>query len=352
MSINKEESKKTRRYTTAQIVQLVDYMSNHSELASSRFSCPISNDKLDRQWEALAKILEKHGPKKTVAQWKIVWRDLKCKVRGRLAEVNKLNSAPGKEKSAPPLTELELKVRAIITTVNDIGEPSTCERGLKMFELIQNEVGENLDPQAGPSLPLEQGYNPPSLQAKNMSESLGNSFSSSSRKSKKHKVVEEWESTVKIFTEIQKDHKSSNKEIANAITRLASAQEELLGQQMSVAFALETAVAAHLESNKLQAEANRLQAESNRGLNVSTFAGRDCGGQVVRGSKRRHPVGTTAVEEKNKRFRGSFKNRNKETEEEHRLAFSSRVRSVMSDLLGMHRLFHERLAMREDRSDE
>ncbi|CAG2068134.1 unnamed protein product, partial [Timema podura] len=61
-----------------------------------------------------------------------VWRDLKCKVRGRLAEVNRVNSAPGKEKSAPPLTELELKVRTIITTVNDIGEPSTCERGLKM----------------------------------------------------------------------------------------------------------------------------------------------------------------------------------------------------------------------------
>ncbi|CAG2065404.1 unnamed protein product, partial [Timema podura] len=68
----KEQNKKTRRYTTAQIVQLVDYMSNHSELASSRFSSPISNDKLDCQWEALAKILEKHGPKKTVAQWKIV----------------------------------------------------------------------------------------------------------------------------------------------------------------------------------------------------------------------------------------------------------------------------------------
>nr|CAD7459623.1 unnamed protein product [Timema tahoe] len=354
MSINKEESKKTRRYTTAQIVQLVDYMSNHSELASSRFSCPISNDKLDRQWEALAKILEKHGPKKTVAQWKIVWRDLKCKVRGRLAEVNKLNSAPGKEKSAPPLTELELKVRAIITTVNDIGEPSTCERGLKMtlseeeppidmdisfplptkFELIQNEVGENLDPQAGPSLPLEQGYNPPSLQAKNMSESLGNSFSSSSRKSKKHKVVEEWESTVKIFTEIQKDHKSSNKEIANAITRLASAQEELLGQQMSVAFALETAVAAHLESNKLQAEANRLQAESNRV-------------QQAHNNKITELLTEFLLDRQVAIFILFIKLCMKS-----RLAFSSRVRSVMSNLLGMHRLFHERLAMREDRSDE
>nr|CAD7569505.1 unnamed protein product [Timema californicum] len=360
------ENKKTRRYTRAQIVQLVEYMSTHSELALSRFSCPINTGKLDCQWEALAKILEKHGPKKTIAQWKIVWRDLKCKVRGRLAEVNRVNSAPGKEKSAPSLNELELKVRAIITTVNDIGEPSTCERGLKMtlseeeppidmdisfplpskevalrvshsslmsfdkmkpgsgdwaFELIQHDVEENLDPQEGPSIPLEQSDNPPqtSLQVKDMSESLGNSFSSSSiqyiflklnvqyfsshppvyekdtkifvwncalhsasgmvfdalirgewrgsgtaRKSKKHKEIEERESAVKIFKEIQKDHNSSNKEIANAITRLASVQEELLGQQMSVATILETAVAAHLESNNLQAEANRLQAECNR----------------------------------------------------------------------------------------
>nr|CAD7263082.1 unnamed protein product [Timema shepardi] len=279
-------NKKTRRYTRAQIVQLVEYMSTHSELALSRFSCPINTGKLDCQWEALAKILEKHGPKKTIAQWKIVWRDLKCKVRGRLAEVNRVNSAPGKEKSAPSLNELELKVRAIITTVNDIGEPSTCERGLKMtlseeeppidmdisfplpskFELIQHDVEENLDPQEGPSIPLEQSDNPPqtSLQVKDMSESLGNSFSSSSRKSKKHKEIEERESAVKIFKEIQKDHNSSNKEIANAITRLASVQEELLGQQMSVATILETAVAAHLESNNLQAEANRLQAECNR----------------------------------------------------------------------------------------
>nr|CAD7400151.1 unnamed protein product [Timema poppensis] len=135
-----------------------------------------------------------------------------------------------------------------------------------MFELIQHEGGENLDPQAGPSVPLEQTDNPPqpSLQVKDMSESLGNSFSNSSRKSKKHKEVEERESAVKIFKEIQKDHNNSNKEIANAITRLASVQEELLGQQMSVATILETAVVAHLESNKLQAEANRLQAECNR----------------------------------------------------------------------------------------
>nr|CAD7399232.1 unnamed protein product [Timema cristinae] len=540
---------KTRRYTRAQIVQLVDYMSTHSELASSRFSCPINTEKLDRQWEALAKILEKHGPKKTIAQWKIlantlvvlsptaedgeievrisVWRDLKCKVRGRLAEVNRVNSAPEKEKSAPSLTELELKVRAIITTVNDIGEPSTCERGLQMtlseeeppidmdisfplpskaqyvkylgsmietkggnkedlirsglhkglfnrcvrdllwrrevlyrvyfvlivthaaaswtlnvreirkledmgMEFLRNilsvmsrnkdEVGENLDPQAGTSVPLEQSDNSPqpSLQVKDISESLGSSFSSSSRKSKKHKEVEERESAVKIFKEIQKDHNSSNKEIANAITRLASVQEELLGQQMSVATILETAVAAHLESNKLQAEANRLQAECNRvqqahnnkitelltdlkRIHYTLHSSRayqrlknpmtnngDLPGAIpsqirpiihwdismkmekpetmwMTKSQESEDIGEIGV---NSLSRPDFEpspSRSNETVTrtgsrkritpqvaigQSLLTFSSRLRSAMSDLLGMHRLFYELLAMCEDRSDE
>nr|CAD7451404.1 unnamed protein product [Timema bartmani] len=119
---------------------MVDYMSTHSKLATGRFSCAVGNVALDRQWEALSKILEEHGPKKTVAQWKTVWRDLKCKVRGRLAELNRANRAKGNAKSAPPLTDIELKVIAIIGTVSAIGDPSTRERGLNMTESEEQPI--------------------------------------------------------------------------------------------------------------------------------------------------------------------------------------------------------------------
>nr|CAD7399870.1 unnamed protein product [Timema cristinae] len=105
MSTNKEESKKTRRCTSAQHAELVDYMSNHSELASERFSCPMGNAAIEQQWEVLASLLEEFGTKKTTTQWKTVWRDLKCRARARLADLNRASKATGNSKTVPPLTE-------------------------------------------------------------------------------------------------------------------------------------------------------------------------------------------------------------------------------------------------------
>nr|CAD7463835.1 unnamed protein product [Timema tahoe] len=126
MSQNIEKTKKTLRFTAAQIAELVDYMSTHSDLASGRFSCAAGNSAMDRQWKALGKILEEHGPKKTV------WRDLKCKVRARLADVNRASRATGNTTYAPPLTEIEKKVLAIIGTASAIGVPSMEEHGLEV----------------------------------------------------------------------------------------------------------------------------------------------------------------------------------------------------------------------------
>ncbi|CAG2069433.1 unnamed protein product, partial [Timema podura] len=104
----------------------------HSDLASGRFSCAMGNSTMDRQWEALGKILEENGPKKTVAQWKTVWRDLKSKVRDHLADVNRANRATGNTTYAPPLAEIEKKkVLAIIGTASAIGVSSMQERGLE-----------------------------------------------------------------------------------------------------------------------------------------------------------------------------------------------------------------------------
>nr|CAD7457305.1 unnamed protein product [Timema tahoe] len=107
--------KKTRRCTSAQHAELVDYMSNHSELASGRFSCPMGNAAIERQWEVLASLLEKFGPKKTTAQYGGI---LKSKARGRLADFNRTSKATGNSKVVLPLTELEHQVLAIIGTVN------------------------------------------------------------------------------------------------------------------------------------------------------------------------------------------------------------------------------------------
>nr|CAD7415299.1 unnamed protein product [Timema cristinae] len=269
MSQNKEETKKTRRFTTAQIAELVDYMSTHSDLASGRFSCAMGNSAMDRQWEALSKILEEHGPKKTVAQWKTVWRDLKCKVRARLADVNRASRATGNTTYAPPLTEIEKKVLAIIGTASAIGVPSMEEHGLEVAVLEEQPIDieisfplpsefEWIEPHAeslpGPS--SVRNVTPPLAQP-NKPE---NFLSSSSKKRKRHTDVEELDSAVKLFQGIQERQNSTNKELATAISKLASAQEGL----QSVASTIDKAVAAQLESNNLQAEANRLQSEANR----------------------------------------------------------------------------------------
>nr|CAD7421706.1 unnamed protein product [Timema poppensis] len=89
-------------------------MSNHSELASGRFSCPMGNAAIEQQWEVLASLLEECGPKKTHHS---VWRDLKCRARARLAELNRASKATGNSKAVPPLTELERKVALCVPLV-------------------------------------------------------------------------------------------------------------------------------------------------------------------------------------------------------------------------------------------
>nr|CAD7580872.1 unnamed protein product [Timema californicum] len=79
----------------------------------------------------------------------------------------------------------------------------------------------NIEPQAGPSLQMEQGNTTPSFQAKDPAVSLGYSLPSStflsnytsffSRKMKRRTDVEELESAVKLFQGIQQDHNSSIK---------------------------------------------------------------------------------------------------------------------------------------------
>nr|CAD7435270.1 unnamed protein product [Timema monikensis] len=98
---------------------------------------------------------------------------------------------------------------------------------------------------------MEQGNTPPSFQVKDPARSLRNSLPNPSRKRKRRTDVEELESAVKLFQGIQQDN-SSIKEMAIAVNRLSSAQEKLLVQQQSYATTLQAAIAAQLESNKLQ----------------------------------------------------------------------------------------------------
>nr|CAD7604976.1 unnamed protein product [Timema genevievae] len=105
---------------------------------------------IERQWEVLASLLEEFGPKKTTAQWKTVWRDLKSKARVRLADLNRASKATGNLKVVPPLTKLERKMLAIIGTVCSIGDPSTMAKrrrtdvqelddAVKIFKIIQED---------------------------------------------------------------------------------------------------------------------------------------------------------------------------------------------------------------------
>nr|CAD7432047.1 unnamed protein product [Timema monikensis] len=160
----------------------------------------MGNAAMDRQWEALGKILEEHGPKKTVTQWKTA-----------------------------VLEEQPVDI--------EISFPLTSE-----FEWIEPQA----EPLPGPS---EVRSGTPPLEQPNITK---NSLSSSLKKRKRHTDVE-LDSAVKLFQGIQERQNSTNIELATAIGKLASAQEGL----QSVASTIDKAVAAHLESNRLQSEANR-----------------------------------------------------------------------------------------------
>nr|CAD7446753.1 unnamed protein product [Timema bartmani] len=260
--------------------ELVDYMSNHLELASGRFSCPMGNAAIEQQWEVLASLLEEFGPKKTTTQWKTVWRDLKCRARARLADLNRASKATGNNsKAVPPLTELERKVLAIIGTVCSIGDPSTRERGLNTVvseELTLPDLSFPLtaelyvlEPTAGVSTPEERDVEPIAGPAGVSTPLERESLRTPARRlstdppmaKRRRTDVQELDDTVKIFKIIQEDNNSSYKEIATSISNLSSS---LASNQQVQASNISQLVAVQQEANKLTQESIGVQREQTR----------------------------------------------------------------------------------------
>ncbi|XP_063629935.1 uncharacterized protein LOC134801324 [Cydia splendana] len=71
---------KKTRCTNAQKHALVDYMSTHPALATSKFIAAIDGDPHYAEWRQLSKYLNKIGTAKSTISWKRTWRDLKLSV--------------------------------------------------------------------------------------------------------------------------------------------------------------------------------------------------------------------------------------------------------------------------------
>ncbi|XP_039748449.1 uncharacterized protein LOC120625446 [Pararge aegeria] len=72
------EPKKHIRSTKSQIRYLLNYMATHKTFANSKSPLsPLEASKKAKEWSVLRALLRKHGPDKSVEQWKTTWRDLK-----------------------------------------------------------------------------------------------------------------------------------------------------------------------------------------------------------------------------------------------------------------------------------
>lgn len=73
-----------RHASQAQIAALVDFMTDHAELAKGLAHSGLEKEDLETQWQGLTTTLNSMGGAiKSVDKWKQTWRDLKCNTKKR-----------------------------------------------------------------------------------------------------------------------------------------------------------------------------------------------------------------------------------------------------------------------------
>ncbi|XP_046402304.1 uncharacterized protein LOC124168219 [Ischnura elegans] len=140
-----KKSSRSSRVSFRQMKILVDYMSEHRELALGRYTGLDGAKNVCQQWQHLANILNDSGPSKNIEQWKKTWRDLKRNVR---AKALRIKAAPKKNVNhsmSEVMSEVEEKcLNAIGTEVEPIPSIEECGIGYQV-EIDASELS-SLEP--------------------------------------------------------------------------------------------------------------------------------------------------------------------------------------------------------------
>ncbi|XP_048001776.1 uncharacterized protein LOC125238461 isoform X2 [Leguminivora glycinivorella] len=120
--------RKKSRFTTAQKHALVDYMSTHPVLASSKYIA-MNGDPHNAEWRLLSKYLNKIGTAKSTYAWKRAWRDLK-------------QTVIKKKMADKTLLEIDKKILKI-------SEQDLTELNIEMSLLLEQEFDSLPDPTDG-----------------------------------------------------------------------------------------------------------------------------------------------------------------------------------------------------------
>nr|CAD7265494.1 unnamed protein product [Timema shepardi] len=113
------KSKVVRRpkASARQISGLIEFMTEHKNIATGRLCGPGGRELLATRWQELSSLLNTLGPHKTVMKWQKVWTDLKYKTRERVSSLRAGRFETGNElKTEPALSDTERKVLMIIDT--------------------------------------------------------------------------------------------------------------------------------------------------------------------------------------------------------------------------------------------
>ncbi|XP_070170469.1 uncharacterized protein [Polyergus mexicanus] len=106
------------RASKHQIEALVTYLEQHPHLASGKFTTLNTHQKLQSDWEELAKYLNAlqvpNGKEKDVKSWKTTWRDHKSKVSEKVQKLRKVRVSTGDNSIDTNLTELDKRILGII----------------------------------------------------------------------------------------------------------------------------------------------------------------------------------------------------------------------------------------------
>ncbi|XP_046392658.1 uncharacterized protein LOC124160716 [Ischnura elegans] len=106
--------KRCMKMTRKQSTVLVEYMEEHQDFALGRFDSYQKSTLMMKMWKELKSLLDMHGAPKTLDQWRRTWKDYRSKIRAKNARIEGERSSPGKEGTSPPLSNLEMRVLALI----------------------------------------------------------------------------------------------------------------------------------------------------------------------------------------------------------------------------------------------
>ncbi|CAL1301169.1 unnamed protein product [Larinioides sclopetarius] len=112
------ESKKLRiKVSESQKEMIVTYMENHPDLNKGGLTYTFTKKMRQNLWQELTDQLNSKGTCiKTMDKWIKCWSDLKQEVKKRFSEREQYKNGTGKRPSSKDLSELDLRVLALIGT--------------------------------------------------------------------------------------------------------------------------------------------------------------------------------------------------------------------------------------------